>query len=316
MPLKTAYYRIKPYVPLALRVAFRRWRARRRRVAYAAEWPIKEGSERPPSGWLGWPDGKRFAFVLTHDVEGKKGLDRCRSLMELESNLGFHSCFNFIPEGGYFTPDALRDELTSNGFEVGVHDLKHDGKLYQSKTAFKVNAERINHYLAKWNAVGFRSAFMHHELDWLHDLNILYDASTFDTDPFEPQPDGVHTIFPFLVAPSDTRGYVEIPYTLVQDFNLFVVLQEKGIDVWKRKLDWIAQCGGMAHLDTHPDYMSFAATNVPAYEYDPALYKQFLVYVKDKHKDLYWNALPRQIAQFSRAASKYATSAVCGRVSK
>ena len=30
-------------------------------------------------------------------------------------------------------------------------------------------------------------------------LNIAYDASTFDTDPFEPQPDGVNTIFPFWV---------------------------------------------------------------------------------------------------------------------
>jgi len=27
----------------------------------------------------------------------------------------------------------------------------------------------------------------------------LYDSSTFDTDPFEPQPDGRHTMFPFRV---------------------------------------------------------------------------------------------------------------------
>jgi hypothetical protein len=36
-------------------------------------------------------------------------------------------------------------------------------------------------------------------LDWLGDLNIQYDGSTFDTDPFEPQPDGAGTIFPFWV---------------------------------------------------------------------------------------------------------------------
>ena len=41
-------------------------------------------------------------------------------------------------------------------------------------------------------------------LDWLHDLDVQYDASTFDTDPFEPQPDGRHTMFPFRVPrPND-----------------------------------------------------------------------------------------------------------------
>ena len=40
---------------------------------------------------------------------------------------------------------------------------------------------------------------MLHNLEWFHDLNVKYDSSTFDTDPFEPQPDGVGTIFPFWV---------------------------------------------------------------------------------------------------------------------
>jgi hypothetical protein len=35
------------------------------------------------------------------------------------------------------------------------------------------------------------SSFMHHNLKWLASLNIKYSISTFDTDPFEPQPDGV-----------------------------------------------------------------------------------------------------------------------------
>jgi hypothetical protein len=43
---------------------------------------------------------------------------------------GFRSSFNFIPEGDYRVSRELRDELTRNGFEVGVHDLHHDGKLY------------------------------------------------------------------------------------------------------------------------------------------------------------------------------------------
>ena len=86
-------------------------------------------------------------------------------------------------------PAELRGELQRNGFEVGVHDLKHDGKLYRTKRQFDQRASRINKYLREWGAVGFRSAYMMHQLDWLHELDVLYDASTFDTDPFEPQPD-------------------------------------------------------------------------------------------------------------------------------
>jgi hypothetical protein len=69
--------------------------------------------------WQGWPDGKKFAFVLTHDVESSAGLANCRSLAQLEMELGFRSSFNFVPEGKYRVPAELRDELTARGFEVG-----------------------------------------------------------------------------------------------------------------------------------------------------------------------------------------------------
>jgi hypothetical protein len=51
------------------------------------------------------------------------------------------------------------------------------------------------------------------------------------------------------------RGYVELPYTLPQDFTLFTVMREKDIDIWKKKLDWIVEKGGMALLITHPVYL-------------------------------------------------------------
>ena len=103
------------------------------------------------------------------------------------------------PKALYTVPAELREWLTSHGFEVGVHDLNHDGHLFSSRESFQHKARRINSYLEEWDAVGFRSGFMLRNLEWIHDLNIAYDASTFDTDPFEPQPDGVNTIFPFWV---------------------------------------------------------------------------------------------------------------------
>jgi len=194
------YYSAKPWLPWRLRIAIRRLWARRVRKRCADSWPILESAGRKPEGWRGWPDGKQFAFVLTHDVESQVGLERVKPLAELEMQLGFRSSFNFIPEGPYAFPLPLRAWLLDHGFEVGVHDLHHDGKLYRNREHFRRCAQKINHYLKEWNAVGFRSGFMHHNLDWLHDLNIEYDASTFDTDPFEPQPDGVGTIFPFWVS--------------------------------------------------------------------------------------------------------------------
>ena len=256
------YFRLKPFVPLALRLAARRRIISSLRPHVADRWPIAPGSERPPEGWPGWPDGKQFAFVLTHDVESKKGLERVRGLAEFEMKHGFRSSYNFIPEGPYQVSEELRQWLVGNGFEVGVHDLHHNGKLYWNREEFRRSAKRINEYLTKWKAVGFRSGFMLNRLDWMHDLNVAYDASTFDTDPFEPQPDGMHTIFPFwLPRPSRSNGsssqggYAELPYTLPQDSTLFLLMREKSPDIWLKKLEWVTECGGMAALIVHPDYV-------------------------------------------------------------
>src|SRR5687767_13874065 len=228
------YYQVKPFLPWRLRLAGRRARAAKQRERFADVWPINPAAGTTPKGWPGWPEGKKFALVLTHDVEGTRGLDHCRALADFEMSMGIRSAFNFVPQGEYRVSEDLRRYLSSNDFEVGVHDLRHDGKLYWSRSAFKRNAENINRYLKSWGAAGFRSGFMHHNLEWIHDLEILYDSSTFDTDPFEPQPDGVGTIFPFWVphpgAALDpqlsNRGYIELPYTLPQDFSLFLLFQE------------------------------------------------------------------------------------------
>lgn len=222
-------------------------------------------------------------------------------MSEFEAKLGFRSSFNIIPEGKYRVPPALRQQLIATGFEVGVHDLRHDGFLYRSRESFSNAARQINRYVRDWKADGFRSGFMLHQLDWFEDLEVLYDASTFDTDPFEPQPDGVGTIFPFWV-PTGTggAGYVELPYTLAQDFTLFVILQEKTIDIWKRKIDWIAAQGGMALLIIHPDYLNFSNSWEHPDEFPAALYHELLEYVNARYGNDCWKALPRDIAAFTK----------------
>jgi hypothetical protein len=142
---------------------------------------------------------------------------------------------------------------------------------------------------------------MHHNLAWIRKLHILYDASTFDTDPFEPQPDGVQTIFPFWVSGQNgAEGYVELPYTLVQDISLFVLLKERTIDIWKQKLDWIAKNGGMALVNVHPDYVCFGGRPTPQ-EFPSQLYRELLSYVRANYEGRYWSPLPKELAGFAAA---------------
>jgi len=278
-------------------MAMRRIVANHLRRQHKDTWPVLKSAAEPLPGWPGWPNGKKFAFILTHDVEGARGLERCKRLAEMDKALGFRSAFNFVPEGEYRLADALRLFLDQEGFEVGVHDLHHDGSLYRSARIFKTQAHKINQYLKAWGAVGFRSGFMFHNLEWIKDIEALYDASTFDTDPFEPQPDGVETIFPFWVDGHGANGYVELPYTLPQDSTLFLVLQEKTIDVWTKKLEWIATNGGMALVNVHPDYLNFIGGNVSS-EFSAELYESFLKHVMTRYRDVCWFALPRDVAKY------------------
>ena len=218
--------------------------------------------------------------------------------MELENGLGFWSSFNFVPQR-YEVPPHLRHRLIENGCEVGVHGLTHHENLFRSRKGFEQKACRINHYLREWGSVGFRAPAMYHNLDWMHDLEIQYDASTFDTDPFEPQPDGVGTIFPFWVSEKEPgKGYVELPYTLPQDFTVFVLMRERSIDIWKKKLDWIVERGGMALLVTHPDYMNFGDRKLTCEEYPVEYYEAFLEYVRSSYEGAYWHVLPKEVARF------------------
>ena len=216
----------------------------------------------------------------------------------MERDSGFRASFNFIPEA-YKIRESLRQNLVRDGFEVGVHGLRHDGNLYASRNKFVRRVGKINTYLKEWQSVGFRTPCMYHNLDWIGELDIEYDSSTFDTDPFEPQPDGMGTIFPFWVRNgSPSKGYIELPYTLPQDFTLFVLMKEKTIDIWKEKLDWIVQSGGMALLIAHPDYMNGSKGKCGLEEYPMEFYEEFLGYVKKNYEGHYWNPLPKEVARF------------------
>lgn len=304
------YYTLKPYVPKVMLLQYRKLWGRLVWARHKHEWPICHSAGMTPLDWPGWPEEKKFALVLTHDVDTHKGVKWCRKMLEMEQNLGFRSGVFFVAER-YPIPDDLRDYITSHDCEVGIHGLKHDGRLYRSYADFQARVVRIRQYLRKWNAVGFRSPAMHHRLDWLGSLGVEYDCSTFDIDPFEPQPDGMKTIFPFWISGNDNQdGYIELPYTIPQDFTMFILLEQKGIDLWIRKLDWIAEHGGMALLITHPDYMDFEDERQSGCPVYPAhYYTNFLKYIRTKYAGQYWHVLPKNIASFWKQYQERSTAA-------
>ena len=137
-------------------------------------------------------------------------------------------------------------------------------------------------------------------LEWIGGLDIAYDASTFDTDPFEPQPDGVNTIFPFWSRfNGNGRGYVELPYTMVQDSTLFLLL--RGVaSIFGKKVGLDRAARGMVLLNVHPDYIDFAEGN-ESLRYPIARYRDLLDYMSDCYGDLAWHALPREVAAYCAA---------------
>lgn len=297
MKLNEAYYIFKNIIPRLLQIQARRTIINRQRLLYKDIWPIDKNSGKAPDQWSGWPNDKKFALVLTHDVESAKALDKCQILAEIDERYGFRSAFNFVAKDDQ-TSITLRRYLIEHGFEIGLHGLNHDQNPFRSKSIFQKQSDEINRYLKEWQSVGFRSPSMYHDLALLHHINIEYDASTFDTDPFEPQPDGMGTIFPFWVSGnSRQRGYVELPYTLPQDFLLFILMQKENIDIWKEKLDWIVANGGMALFITHPNYMNFDR-NQNFEEYPARRYVEFLAYIESKYKGQYWHVLPREMARW------------------
>ena len=148
---------------------------------------------------------------------------------------------------------------------------------------------RINRYLKEWNATGFRAPLTHRQPEWMQALEIEYDLSFFDSDPYEPIPGGTMSIWPFELG-----HFVELPYTLVQDHTLTTVLKHKTPRLWLQKVKFIQDYCGMVLVNTHPDYLRAADTWM--------VYVEFLQEMK-KIRD-FWPSLPRDVARWWRARAQ------------
>jgi len=299
------YYALKPFTPRKLQLFLRRQRAKLQWDSLF-HWQTAERLENLKREmvkscmrtndevvfiWF-WPHGMRFAFVISHDVETEKGSANIKRICEIERKYGFRSSWNFVPER-YFVDAGLLNRLSNDGFEIGVHGLKHDGRLFNSRETFGKRMKKIGKYANEWGAVGFRSPATHRNCGWMENMPFEYDSSFPDTDPYEPQPGGCLSIFPFFMG-----NLVELPITLAQDYTLFEILRHKDISIWKEKIDWIEKMNGMALVIVHPDYIRRGGGKGKESGYPIEYYEELLQYVKNK--DHCWHALPREVARWWR----------------
>lgn len=291
-PKYQIYYRFfRPIMPIAIRQLLQR----NKNVEVTDQWYLPEEFLNSMTASLGasdqqiatvhpWPSGADFAFVLTHDVETADGMRHIERIAALEESLGFRSSWNLVPYK-YKIDIGLIKDLQSRGFEIGIHGYNHDGQLYSSRRTFERRATGINAALEKYSAVGFRSPMVHRNLDWLQQLNIEYDSSCFDIDPFQAAPGGIGSLWPFVAG-----RFVELPYTLPQDHTLFIGLGERDDRIWREKLDFIIRHQGMALMLTHPDYMTG--------RHETDIYTRFLDHVKTIGG--FWHATPMELSRWWR----------------
>jgi peptidoglycan/xylan/chitin deacetylase (PgdA/CDA1 family) len=301
--LQRLYYQVRSFLPIWVRPLLHQIAGNRQVKDKLLGWPVEDrwvrflfrtlkavlqNQQESRSEYLHfWPYGKRFAFVITHDIESAAGQAFVRNLADLDEKHGFRSAFNFVPKG-YTIDYALMNELKERGFEVGVHGLKHDGRLFSSRAIFEKRAHQINHFMHEFEAKGFRSPLTHRNPEWMQSLNIEYDSSFFDSDPFEPISGGTMSIWPFQMG-----RFVELPYTLVQDHTLMSTLGEKTPKIWLEKVDFIRNYCGMALINVHPDYQ-----RNPEYF---AIYEEFLWQMRQENG--YWHALPKELAAWWKKRS-------------
>jgi peptidoglycan/xylan/chitin deacetylase (PgdA/CDA1 family) len=300
------YYTVRPAMPRSFQIWLRRRLSSVQGRVRFPRWPVETALHDlydlllsrlaamtdTPVPWIApWPEQYRWAIVLSHDVEHRPGYEGLHLLADSELGLGYTSSWNFVPERDYEVEPERLDRLRADGFEIGLHGLRHDGRDLESRAVFEQRLPAMKAYAERWGAAGFRSPATHRDWELMPLLGVEYDSSSPDTDPFEPQSGGCCTWWPFF-----NRDLVELPITLTQDHTAFVILERRDDALWREKADLLRDRGGMALLLTHPDYM--------AEPHLLDLYRGFLSRYADDQTA--WKASPRDVASWwrRRAASR------------
>ena len=307
-PIGRVYYLLRPFLSVALRRHIQRFYLRGWDRLPFPQWPVDRSVEQIleqvmllsleaqsvdqiPFVWF-WPEGASSCAMVTHDVETMKGVLTCPYLMDTEDKIGIKGSFQIIPEERYEVTDGLLDSIRLRGFEVGVHDLNHDGHLFRDKELFLHRVKKINSYKVRFGASGFRTAVLYRKQLWFDALDFSYDMSVPNVAHLDPQRGGCCTVMPYFVG-----KILELPLTTTQDYTLFHILNRESIDLWKSQIDLIMEKHGLISFNIHPDYLdSPARRNV---------FDALLGHLSDLRREKgVWITTPGEVARWWRQRSE------------
>lgn len=306
--IRSLYYLVRPYLSVPVRKQLQKFHLRHWNSIPFPAWPVDftvdrlhrqalslfmraQGVETMPFIWF-WPDNCASCAIVTHDVEDPIGQNYCPQLMDIDEAYGFRSSFQVVPEDRYPVSDEYLASIVDRGFEVNVHDLKHDGLLFVEHDEFLKRAERINEYGRRFNSTGFRAGIMYRNADWYDALDFQYDMSIPNVAHLDPQRGGCCTVMPYFIG-----DMVELPLTCTQDYTLFNILGDYTTSLWEKQIEMIMANNGLITILVHPDYIIEPRAS--------RTYKALLSHLsslRDSH-DI-WTPLPRDVASWWRQRSQ------------
>lgn len=306
--LKTVYYLVRPLTTRSTRQLLQRYHSRKWKEYPFPRWPVDvsvetiresllthalraKGISSIPFIWY-WPEGKSSCAIMTHDVESHSGLDSCNELMDIDDSYAIKASFQIVPEARYRISAAARDDMKKRGFEVNVHDLRHNGRLFSDRAGFLRQAQKINQYCEQFGSKGFRSGALYRKLDWYDAFRFEYDMSAPNVAHLDPQRGGCCTVMPFFVG-----DIVELPVTTTQDYSLFNILGSYSIELWEQQIDIIRKHHGLISFIVHPDYLDTAKAR--------ETYESLLRHLSrlSSESDI-WTATPGQVNDWWRQRSR------------
>ncbi|MFP8877952.1 MAG: hypothetical protein VCE43_00020 [Myxococcota bacterium] len=240
-----------------------------------------------------WPEGRRAAVTITHDVDTgwiflRRNHGQFRQILDAETSLGFRGGW-FIPAAFYHRGrhGAAVRELVQAGHELGSHGWNHDAKLrYQSARRQRRRLGRIAGRFAPRCVEGMRTP-------WYSRCSQLFEqlASHFRYDSSVPNASGIFstgsnsgccTVFPYRAV----DGLVELPLTLPPDD---VVDPAAGYALERQATDAIVERGGVVVVILHPQPHQSANPEGIAH------FTSFLRWLQSTHGQQLWSATPAEI---------------------
>lgn len=225
-----------------------------------------------------WPQNKRYAIALTHDIDTEKGMKNINKFSSLEKKYSFTSTW-FLVGNYYFLDKVLLGKIKKQGNEIACHGYRHDNKLvYLPREQILFRLEKSLRNLKDFDVRGFRSPSLitSKQLDEELSRFFLYDSSITDTEkfPVDAVVKGCCSVFPFM-----KNNLVKIPITLPMDATLIFLRYNPNqiLKTWINKLEYIKKLGGVGVINTHPE-PAFSANREML-----QIYEEFLDYIsKDK----------------------------------